>query len=260
MRRLKRQFSPTLLFGIGITALIIFFSEMHLHSQQQKDKEYAGSIESVEQIYDGDTIENVFVKIADDKTPTGKVWPGIYKMEDGIYAEFALRLNGIDTPEMRPAHKNRDGTLRPEKDRQKERAAAHTARHALIELLQTHEMVFYVRNPKVGKYAGRLVADLLVGEERINASTFLIKKGHAQFYDGGTKPVWSFDSSKRIMNKLTPLKPLPPDAFQRLDPRQSSDDTGNPIIEGTTDFSGNPITMPDSIIGLIPLILSLIHI
>lgn len=45
-------------------------------------------------------------------------------------------------------------------------------------------------NPKLGKYAGRIVADVNVGG--VDVAKYLIGKGYAKPYDGGTKPKWEF--------------------------------------------------------------------
>ena len=53
-------------------------------------------------------------------------------------------------------------------------------------------MEFLVANPKIGKYAGRTVADVYVGNLRTNVADYMIKHGHAKPYDGGTKPDWKW--------------------------------------------------------------------
>ena len=87
----------------------------------QTGKIYPVTIKSAEQVYDGDTIQDVMLKVSDDSTAYGEVWPGVYKRPDGIYVKFDLRINGIDTPEKRPSLKSRDGTTRTKASRDAEK-------------------------------------------------------------------------------------------------------------------------------------------
>ena len=152
-------------------------------------------IESLSLVYDGDTVKDVHVKLAPlcgYETRRGELWPGVFYSDDGLYATFDLRISGIDTPEKRTSTKNRDGTRRSAKSRAAEKAASLRARDALKDLLSQNDMKFYVANPKHGKYAGRLVADMYIGESLINVADYMIETGHAKPYDGGRKPVWNF--------------------------------------------------------------------
>jgi endonuclease YncB( thermonuclease family) len=92
----------------------------------------------------------------------------------GQHIETRVRLNQIDTPELRgkcPAEKKR----------------AQEAKQALIGLTQTHYVV--LKNIQYGKYAGRVLADVetLTGN---NLSALLIEKGLAKPYDGGKRSNW----------------------------------------------------------------------
>ena len=55
-------------------------------------------------------------------------------------------------------------------------------------MLKTNRNRFSVENPKLGKYAGRMVADVKVGE--INLADYLLQSGLAKPYNGGQKPSW----------------------------------------------------------------------
>ena len=145
---------------------------------------YPAVIVSPDQIYDGDTITGVFVKVSDSDTPYGEIWPGIIKKESGIFVSFNLRIAGIDTPEKHPRKAGRT----PE-SLAAEKKAALAARDYLAAVLKTSGYAFDVVNPKIGKYAGRYVADLEV--EGVNVGQMMLGAGYARPYDGGTKP--SFD-------------------------------------------------------------------
>jgi len=110
-------------------------------------------------VYDGDTITIASV-LPNTTSP-------IYR--------FSVRLNGIDSPEIKGST--------PE-----EKALAIKARDAL------HERIFgkmvELRNVGNEKY-GRILADVYLGDENMNQ--WLITENHAVLYDGGHKqrpPSW----------------------------------------------------------------------
>ena len=145
------------------------------------------------QVYDGDTIKDVRVVLIEhdfEEWRYGEYWPGVHITEKGIEIQTDIRIAGIDTPEKRTSTKNADGTLRSEASRQREKAAALASRQALIDLLKSNDNRFSLSDPIHGKYAGRTVADLAVGE--MDVAIYLIERGHAKPYDGGTKPDWGW--------------------------------------------------------------------
>ena len=105
-------------------------------------------------VYDGDTI-----------TIASKV-PGL---DDQTVYQFAVRLNGIDTPEMKTNDED-------------EKQLATMARDCLREkiLNKTVEL----KNVKTEKY-GRLLAD--VYHDELNLNKWLVESRYAVPYDGGTK-------------------------------------------------------------------------
>tara|TARA_B110000444_G_scaffold256439_2_gene292794 strand:+ start:172 stop:645 length:474 start_codon:yes stop_codon:yes gene_type:complete len=107
-------------------------------------------------VYDGDTI-----------TIASKV-PGLYNSP--IY-KFSVRLNGIDTPEMRT--KDED-----------EKEIATLARDALSEKIMGKEI--RLENIKTEKY-GRVLCDIYLGKSHLNQ--WLIDEKYALPYDGGTKVI-----------------------------------------------------------------------
>ena len=146
------------------------------------------------QVYDGDTLKDVRVKIHKHKDKIPKepveIWTGIWLTHEGIEVETDIRIAGIDTPEKRVSTKNKDGTKRSEASRNRERAAAAAARQAVVDLLRDNHFRMTIRNPVLGKYAGRIVADVIVIDEDV--AKYLIKHRHAKPYDGGTKPQWNW--------------------------------------------------------------------
>ena len=82
---------------------------------------------------------------------------------------FSVRLNGIDTPEIK-------GKTRAEKD------LAIAAKNALSELILGK--VVSLRKICNEKY-GRILADVYLGETHVNA--WMIENGYAVEYNGGTK-------------------------------------------------------------------------
>lgn len=109
---------------------------------------------TVNRVYDGDTF---YADILG--------WPDIIGQDIGI------RINGIDTPEIRGA-----GCLR-------ESQLAVTAKHYVSTHLMSGNPV-ELRNMQRGKYF-RIVADVYVGG--VSMADLLIRQGLAVPYDGGTK-------------------------------------------------------------------------
>jgi len=105
-------------------------------------------------VYDGDSI------IVD-----AHPWPG-------MTIRISVRVRGIDAPEIR-------GKCQAEKK------AALIARDRMAELAQGGILLENVGN---GKYAGRVVADVVLRGESL-AET-MIKEGLARPYDGGKRASW----------------------------------------------------------------------
>ena len=156
---------------------------------------HKASIETIEDVYDGDTIKDVKVKLLDTNASEerkGEIWPGLVIEDNTLYTIFDLRIRGIDTPELKPSTKNPDGSIRSEESRDAEKQAALKARQALMDLLKNHGQQFYLADPDFGKYGGRILSDMYVDDRRIHVADYLIERGHAKPYDGKTKPVWDF--------------------------------------------------------------------
>lgn len=144
---------------------------------------YKATLKGPEQVYDGDTLKDVRILVFDfqDNITYRELWPGVYLTARGIEIETDIRIAGIDTPEKRPLKKGRT-----EASRLREKAAAARAQVALAKLLKENgNYTFRIQDPLLGKYAGRTVADVFVGD--INVAAWLIRNGHAIGYDGGTK-------------------------------------------------------------------------
>jgi endonuclease YncB( thermonuclease family) len=106
-------------------------------------------------VYDGDTI-TIASKLPIEKSP-------IYR--------FSVRLNGIDTPEMKGSGVTDD-----------EKRAANEAKEFVSKLILNK----YIRleNIQNEKY-GRILADVYVGDIHLNE--LLLKERYAVVYNGGTK-------------------------------------------------------------------------
>ena len=147
---------------------------------------YDCKIEDALQVYDGDTIKDCKVLIAPVASQTdGEVWPGLVIEDCKLYVVTDLRIAGIDTPEKRTSTKKKDGTPRSERSRANEKWAAAESQKALMQLLSSNDFKFQIVDPELGKYAGRIVGRCIV--DGIDAAQYLIDRGHALPYDGGTK-------------------------------------------------------------------------
>ena len=106
-------------------------------------------------VYDGDTFKAV-----------AHPWPG-------MSIDVSVRVNGIDTPEIR-------GKCQAEKE------AAIAARDYVRDVLGESVIL---KNVKRGKYAGRVVADVYLTDGRI-LTELLIASGLGRPYDGGKRSGW----------------------------------------------------------------------
>ena len=113
---------------------------------------------AVERVYDGDTITRALIR----------VWPG-------IEIATAVRVIGIDTPEIRGGCES-------------SKAKARAARDFAIQFLEDADRIT-IRDPIHGRYAGRVVAEVLA--DGVSLGTALVDAGHAVAYDGQTaRPDW----------------------------------------------------------------------
>lgn len=134
---------------------------------------YECRIDSQTQVYDGDTIKDVRIEV------------NIPALEVGFYLVRDLRISGIDTPEKRPKKAGRT-----EESRVREKQAAAAARNHLVSILAANDFQFKIADLSLGKYAGRILAELWVENEKV--SDLMIASGHAKPYDGGRKPQWDW--------------------------------------------------------------------
>ena len=91
-------------------------------------------------------------------------------------ASIAVRLRGVNTPE-----KGRWAKCAEEK--RMAAAATDFAKRAIAASLRV-----VVRDPKWGKYGGRVIADLVLDGHRL--SDLLIDAGHGRPYAGGKRRGW----------------------------------------------------------------------
>ena len=157
---------------------------------------YYGTIDSIDAVYDGDTIRDVAILIYPFHSPTLGMseaqlilWPGIERRADGIYSITDIRIAGIDTPEKRPIRGDRtEASIQREKERAE--AAMDFLKQLLIDNSKDDGTLgFVVQNPELDKYAGRTVADVICFKDGVftDVAEALLEAGHAVVYDGGTK-------------------------------------------------------------------------
>jgi endonuclease YncB( thermonuclease family) len=107
-------------------------------------------------VYDGDTI-TIASKMPYENSPLFR---------------FSVRLDGIDTPEIKSKDKN-------------EKALAILARDSLLQLIINKNVT--LKNVKNEKY-GRILADVFLHDLHINK--WMIEQKFAVEYDGKTKKLW----------------------------------------------------------------------
>ena len=105
-------------------------------------------------VYDGDTIK-------------------VLMNYRGSVDQWTVRMNGYDSPEMKPAKAN--------PNREKEKIAARLAKDAMIE--KTRKPIF-IKVVGFDKY-GRLLAEAYQG--RLHINRWMIDNGYGYPYDGGKK-------------------------------------------------------------------------
>ncbi len=142
------------LMRVNFLLIITLLFSLALHGESLSNKNYGSTVVSkVTSIYDGDTFRANLVG-----------YPEIVGYRIGI------RVNGIDTPEMR-------GKCQKEKD------LARKAKQFAVTKLRAAKKI-ELRNMKRGKYF-RIVADVYVDNH--NLGTMLIENHLAVPYDGGHK-------------------------------------------------------------------------
>ena len=134
--------------------VLLLFTVGTLEATSLRDTTYGSVVVSeVTSIYDGDTFR---VNL--------EGYPAL------IGSRMGIRVNGIDTPEMRGKCK-------------KEKTLARTAKQFTVAHLRAAKKI-ELRNMKRGKYF-RIVADVYVDGK--NLGQMLIDQGFAVVYDGGHK-------------------------------------------------------------------------
>ena len=162
---------------------------------------FAAKIDDIERVYDGDTINHVHFQLPDIEVVKGgtfgEIYPDIFAQLDGVWIHINVRVAGIDAPERHPRHHYPDGEPRDPNDVIREHALAMRAREVVSDLLISNHLEFQIRNPQLGKYAQRVVAEVWARDpetsDYINVGERLIDLGLAYPYEGGTKRVWGKD-------------------------------------------------------------------
>ena len=115
--------------------------------------EYTATVDSV---YDGDTVK-----------VTVEIWPGLFQ-------KISVRIKGIDTPETRTRNAC-------------EKTMAIKAKAALKSLIGEAVLI---DNVQLGKYAGRVLADMRTMPLGIDVGEYMIGSGFAREYNGGKRKPW----------------------------------------------------------------------
>ena len=155
---------------------------------------YFGSIDNIESVHDGDTINDVYILLhqyEDGPAPVDlDTWPGIQRRENGLYMIENVRIDGLDAAEVRISANY------PEAERKLAKARGFIARDYLRGLVAesiidgvplSMELVAYERD----QY-GRVICDvfLYINNERINVTQRMIETRHAVKYLDGTDFQW----------------------------------------------------------------------
>ena len=161
------------------------------------ERRYTARIDDIEHVYDGDTINHCMFSIADvgENTPETELYPDLFVQDGKLWVHVNVRLTGIDAPEYHPHHRLPNGELRDINDVSWEHSQAVKAKRVVQNLLSYNSLQFEIRNPQLGKYAERVVAEVWVKDpdhgQLINVSKRLLTIGLAYPYEGGTKQVWN---------------------------------------------------------------------
>ena len=163
--------------------------------QKEKPMYKAKLLNPNHDVHDGDTLVNVHIKLLDHPPDDGdavEVWPNIVVRDGAIYAVESIRLYGIDTAEIHPHHTDVHGNVRTPESLNMEKELAQKQRIALYRLLEKNNFEFWVKEPENGKFAGRVVAKVIVNHEDklIDAGEYLIQYAGAHPYFGHTKKSW----------------------------------------------------------------------
>ena len=169
---------------MSLFSRIINFFKRNNNIEQPIIENTKNDIKDIQNIKDTENIKDTIINWEDTVKFTVPIIGGqVIKVYDGdsitiasylpiknspLY-RFSVRLNGIDTPEIKG--KNDD-----------EKEAAKNARDALsLKILNKY---IILKNIDTEKY-GRILADVYIDETHINE--WLINERYAIFYDGGTK-------------------------------------------------------------------------
>ena len=167
---------------------------------------YEAFIDDASHVYDGDTVTHVYIQIGNawEHALNGEIYPEIFVDNRVLWMHSSVRLAGIDCPEYHPRHRLPNGKMRDPKDVGWEHSQAVKAKQVLQDLIIQNNLKFEIANPQIGKYAGRIVAEVWVPDpyskdkQFINASDRLLEKGLAYKYEGGTKQIWRCPDDSQV--------------------------------------------------------------
>ena len=178
---------------------------------------YYGSIATIEDVYDADTINRVLIlfhEYSSGPMPGDlDAWPGLQKREDGIYIFTNIRIRGIDAAEIKRSRKYPE----EERDRAKERGfEARDYLRSLVDksVVDEFPLTIEIRDPDFGTYATRTLADvyLHINGERISVAEKLLEKRYAvpfsfEYHFQWGQPELDFESWYRMLEIDDPVTP-----------------------------------------------------
>ena len=160
---------------------------------------FTGTFPNIESVIDGDTINDVSVKIFEkpvnfaDDWEHQELWPGVQLRDDGIYAYNKIRIKGIDTPEMNPKR----GDRAPESINLEKKRAVDAKKFLRALITKSNQqkirnLTVKITNPGPGSFYGRIVADVLVNKDgkEVSVAEELVREGHAVEYKRNNPHDW----------------------------------------------------------------------
>lgn len=163
------------------------------------DRKYEAFIDDISCVHDGDTLEGCVIRVPGvtaQAGTAGELFPEMFVDASGaVCIHTAVRLADIDAPELHPRHRLPNRTLRSSEEIAHERRMAVQARQVLVDALTAAGLKFEIRNPQLGKYAGKIVGSVFVLDkasgEQVDLSQRLLDLKLARPYFGGTKERWT---------------------------------------------------------------------
>jgi len=160
-------------------------------------KTYFGSIQNIDEVHDGDTINNVYIVIHQYEDGSGPVdsstYPGIEFSKDAIYSVEDIRLDNLDAAEVKRS------TNYPAEERNLAKARGFISRNYLRSLVEQSVIDGVPLSMQIipdGRDGyGRLIADVIlyINGQRVDAGQRMREKRYAVAYIEGVDFQWGED-------------------------------------------------------------------